>query len=103
MMAGVETNCSIVPVWKCSNYAVFTWLVFSCGSYQYCQYFRSIERDGMRQARELMEKKRATIEAKREARRRAKEEQDRLEEERRKEEARRKTWGYWFDKNVRFW
>lgn len=57
----------------------------------------------MRQARELMEKKRASIEAKKEARRKAREEQERLEELRRKEEERKRTWGYWFDKNVRFW
>ena len=91
------------PVWKASNYAVFTWLVVGCGSFQYCQYMRSKEKDGMRQARELMEKKRATIEAKKEARRRMKVEQAQLQEERKKEEARKKTWSYWIDKNVRFW
>ena len=57
----------------------------------------------MRQARELMEKKRATIEAKKEARRKMKVEQAQLQEERMKEEARKKTWSYWIDKNVRFW
>lgn len=57
----------------------------------------------MKQAQELMEQKRATIEAKKEARRRAREEQQRLEEVKRTEEQRRKSWGYWFDKNVRFW
>jgi cytochrome c oxidase assembly protein subunit 20 len=46
-----------------------------------------------------MDKKRATIEAKREARRRAKEEWERQEEEKRKEEERRKTWSYWLNKN----
>ncbi|KAJ4290913.1 hypothetical protein N0V90_010109 [Kalmusia sp. IMI 367209] len=68
-----------------------------------CQYYRRKEKDGMKQAQELMEKKRASIEAKKEARRRAREEQERLEETRRLEEARRKTWGYWINKNVRFW
>lgn len=57
----------------------------------------------MKQAQELMEKKRASIEAKKEARRRAREEQDKLEEARRLDEQRRKSWGYWFNKNVRFW
>lgn len=57
----------------------------------------------MRQARDLMEKKRATIEARKEARRKSREEQMRLEEEQRREEARRKSWGYWVNKNVRFW
>jgi len=57
----------------------------------------------MRQAQELMDKKRATIEAKKEARRRAKEEQEKLEEARRLEEERRKSWGYWLNKNVKFW
>jgi cytochrome c oxidase assembly protein subunit 20 len=57
----------------------------------------------MKMARDLMEQKRATIEAKKEARRKAREEQERLAEERRKEEERKRTWGYWVDKNVRFW
>ncbi|KAJ4348417.1 uncharacterized protein N0V89_009791 [Didymosphaeria variabile] len=66
-------------------------------------YYRRKEKDGMKQAQELMEKKRATIEAKKEARRKQREEQDKLEEARRLEEQRRKSWGHWFDKNVRFW
>lgn len=57
----------------------------------------------MRQARELMEKKRATIEAKKEARRKFREEQIRLEELQRKEEERKRSWGYWYEKNIRFW
>lgn len=86
-----------------SNWAVATWCIVGCAQYQVCQYYRSRERDGMRQARELMEQKRATIAAKKEARRKAREEQERREEEQRREEARRRTWGYWFNKNVRFW
>ena len=50
-----------------------------------------------------MEKKRATIEAKREARRRAREEYDREEQAQRLEEERRKSWGYWYEKNFKFW
>ena len=71
--------------------------------YQVCQYYRRKEKDGMKQAQELMEKKRATIEAKKEARRRAKEEMEKAEEARKLEEQRKKSWGYWVDKNVRFW
>ena len=74
-----------------------------CASYQYCQYQRSKEKAGMQMARELMEKKRASVEAKREARRKAKEEQDRMEELQRHDEMRRQSWGYWLEKNVRFW
>jgi cytochrome c oxidase assembly protein subunit 20 len=50
-----------------------------------------------------MEKKRATIEAKKEARRRAREQQEQLEQAQRLEEDRRKSWGYWYEKNVKFW
>jgi cytochrome c oxidase assembly protein subunit 20 len=57
----------------------------------------------MKQAQELMEKKRASIEAKREARRRAGEEQERQELARKQEEERRRSWGYWYEKNVKFW
>lgn len=87
----------------CCNVAVFSWVGVSCASYQYCQYWRSREKEGMKQARELMEKKRATIEAKKEARRKAREEQERLEEEQRKEEERKRSWGYWYEKNAKFW
>jgi cytochrome c oxidase assembly protein subunit 20 len=72
-------------------------------SYQVCQYYRSKEKAGIRQAQDLMEKKRASIEAKKEARRRAREEHDRAEEERRRDEERRRSWGYWYEKNVKFW
>ena len=68
-----------------------------------CQYYRSKEKAGIKQAQELMEKKRANIEAKKEARRRQKEEFERLEELKRLEEERRKSWSYWYQKNLRFW
>lgn len=86
-----------------SNWAVATWCGVSVVSYQVCQYYRSKEKAGMKQAADLMEKKRATIEAKKEARRRAKEERDRLEEAQRQDEARKKSWGYWYEKNIKFW
>lgn len=50
-----------------------------------------------------MEKKRANIEAKKEARRKAREEAERREQALRLEEERRKTWSYWYEKNVKFW
>ncbi|KAI4627300.1 uncharacterized protein J4E87_003863 [Alternaria ethzedia] len=90
------------PVITSSNWAVATWCGVSVVSYQVCQYYRSKEKAGIKQAQELMEKKRASIEAKKEARRRAREEQDRLEMERKAEEERRKSWSYWYQKNVKF-
>ena len=57
----------------------------------------------MKLAQELMEKKRASIEAKREARRRAREEHERQELARKQEEERKRSWGYWYEKNVKFW
>ncbi|KAF2634225.1 hypothetical protein P280DRAFT_414257 [Massarina eburnea CBS 473.64] len=91
------------PIWLASNYAVATWCVLGCAHYQVCQYYRSREKDGMRQAQELMVKKRANIEAKKEARRKAKEEQARLQEMQRLEEERKKSWSYWANKNLKFW
>ncbi|KAF2714134.1 hypothetical protein K504DRAFT_371152 [Pleomassaria siparia CBS 279.74] len=85
------------------HFAVGTWVATSVLSYQYCQYQRSKEKKGMRQAHELMDRKRATAEAKREARRKAKEEYERREEERIKEEEKKKTWSYWLNKNAKFW
>ncbi|KAF2738254.1 hypothetical protein EJ04DRAFT_409012, partial [Polyplosphaeria fusca] len=90
------------PVWTACTYAWFSWIGASVLSYEYCQYWRSKEKEGIRQMRELMEKKKVKVEARREERRRLKEERDRLEEER-KEAERRKSWSYWVDKNVRFW
>lgn len=96
-------NRGTEPVITSSNYAVAAWCATSCIHYQVCQYYRRKEKDGMKQAQELMEKKRASIEAKKEARRRMREEQERVEEAQRLEEIRRKSWGHWFNKNVRFW
>lgn len=91
------------PVWLASNWAVGTWCAVSVVSYQVCVHYRSKEKAGIKQAQELMEKKRATIEAKKEARRRAREEQEKLEQARRIEEERKRSWGYWYEKNVKFW
>ncbi|PVH92666.1 hypothetical protein DM02DRAFT_619801 [Periconia macrospinosa] len=91
------------PVRIASNHAVGTWVITSCIHYQTCQYYRSREKDGMRQAHALMEQKRASIEQKKEARRKAREEQERLEEIQRQEEIKRKSWSYWASKNLKFW
>lgn len=91
------------PVRVASNWAVGTWCGVSVVSYQVCQYYRSKEKAGIRQAQELMEKKRVTIEAKKEARRRAREDHEKLLEARRIEEERKKSWSYWYEKNVKFW
>ncbi|KAF2851100.1 hypothetical protein T440DRAFT_467841 [Plenodomus tracheiphilus IPT5] len=91
------------PIYLASNWAVATWCGVSVVSYQVCQYYRSKEKAGIRQAQELMEKKRASMEAKKEARRKQREEYDRQEQARRQEEERQKTWGYWYEKNLKFW
>jgi cytochrome c oxidase assembly protein subunit 20 len=83
---------------KACNVAVFTWAIVGCGSYQYCQYRRHKEKEGMQMARDLMEQKRATIEAKKEARRKAREQQE-AEEARRLEEERKKSWTH----KLKFW
>lgn len=91
------------PVRQSSNWAVATWCGVSVVSYQVCQYYRSKEKAGIKQAQELMEKKRATLEAKKEARRRAREEEEKLRVAERLEEERKKSWSYWYQKNIRFW
>jgi len=91
------------PVLIASNWAVATWCGVSVVSYQVCQYYRSKEKAGIKQAQDLMAQKRANIEAKKEARRRQREEYERQQELRRLEEERRKSWGYWYEKNVKFW
>lgn len=86
-----------------SNWAVATWCGVSAISYQVCQYYRSKEKAGIKQAQELMEKKRATMEAKREARRKQRDEHERQELARKQEEERQKSWAYWYQKNLKFW
>jgi hypothetical protein len=91
------------PVRISSNWAVATWCGVSVVSYQVCQYYRSKEKAGIKQAQDLMEKKRASIEAKKEARRRAREDHDMAEQARKLEGERKKTWGYWYQQNLKFW
>ncbi|CAI6338905.1 unnamed protein product [Periconia digitata] len=91
------------PVYLCTNWAVGICVMAACGHYQTCQYYRGREKDGMKQAQVLIEKKRASMEAKKEARRRAREEQERIEEMQRQEQIRRKSWSYWASKNLKFW
>ena len=97
------TNSKAEPVYLASNWAVATWCGVSVVSYQVCQYYRSKEKAGIKQAQERMEKKRASMEAKKEARRRQREEYDRQEQARRQEEERQKSWRYWYEKNLKFW
>lgn len=90
------------PVWSVCNYSVGGFVAMSLGGYQYCQYYRTLERTGMKRITEVMEQKKAEIAARREAKR-LKEEADRLAEEKRREEERRKTWKYWAEKNLKIW
>ncbi|KAF2197550.1 hypothetical protein GQ43DRAFT_444142 [Delitschia confertaspora ATCC 74209] len=91
------------PVWTCCSWAVWSYVSTSIIAYQWCQHQRAKEKAGMRQAMEIMDKKRKDIEAKKEARRKAYEEAQARAEEQRKEEERKRTWSYWVDKNVKFW
>jgi cytochrome c oxidase assembly protein subunit 20 len=85
-------------VWTACNIAVYSFCLSSAGSYSYCQYRRSIERDGLRQVQAVASKKKAEHEAKR-----RKEQAAKLAEQRRLEEERKKTWSYWAEKNLKFW
>jgi hypothetical protein len=52
----------VEPVRISSNWAVATWCGVSVVSYQVCQYYRSKEKAGIKQAQDLMEKKRGSAE-----------------------------------------
>ncbi|KAI9861477.1 MAG: hypothetical protein M1824_002369 [Vezdaea acicularis] len=68
---------------RASNWAVGTFCFMSFGAYQYCQYRRYVEKQGMARAVEVVELKRAAKQReKREEERKAKEEEARREEER---------------------
>jgi cytochrome c oxidase assembly protein subunit 20 len=54
----IGTNSILEPVRISSNWAVATWCGVSVVSYQVCQYYRSKEKAGIKQAQVLMEKKR---------------------------------------------
>ncbi|KAI9666716.1 MAG: hypothetical protein M1821_004652 [Bathelium mastoideum] len=86
--AGVVWTVLRAPVTKAANWAVGTFCAVSFVSYEYCQYNRSVEKDGMKRAMQVMEQKRSDrdekLKAAREERRRAKEEADRKEDEQKK-------------------
>lgn len=84
-------------MWQSCNFAVFSFLGSSASMHEYCRYNRRKEKDGIRQAVEVMDAKRLAkerkMEEKREQRRAAKREaEDKAIEE---EERRRKSWKFW--------
>ncbi|TKA79300.1 hypothetical protein B0A49_01530 [Cryomyces minteri] len=88
------------PIAKASNWAVGTFCFASFGMYQFCQIRRQMEKEGMRRAVTIMDRKKIEKEEKmqraREARRKAKEEADRKAEEAQKEaELKKNSWKFW--------
>ncbi|KAL9095506.1 MAG: hypothetical protein Q9165_002377 [Trypethelium subeluteriae] len=87
------------PVRKSTNWAAGAFCAISFFSYEYCQFRRGMEKDGMRRAVQVMDEKRADREAKmkaaREERRKAKEEADRKEEESKKSWKSWNGWKFW--------
>ncbi|KAH0566374.1 hypothetical protein GP486_000232 [Trichoglossum hirsutum] len=86
------------PVSKASNWAVGTFCLSSFIVYEICQYKRMVEKEGMKRAVEIVDRKKAERERKmkeaHERRRRGKMEADaRLEEERQRKE--RRWWKVW--------
>lgn len=83
------------PIPKAANWAVGTFVFASFANYEFCLYRRRLERQHMKRAVEIIDRKKAEKEAaakiKREERRRAKEEADRKAEE----ERRRSWWKVW--------
>ncbi|KAG4433474.1 hypothetical protein IFR05_011039 [Cadophora sp. M221] len=82
------------PIPKAANWAVGTFVFASFANYEFCLYRRRIERQHMKRAVEIIDRKKVEKEAaaklKREERRRAKEEADR-----RADEERRSWWKVW--------
>lgn len=89
------TNNLTAPIPKAANWAVGTFVFASFANYEFCLYRRRLERQHMKRAVEIIDRKKAEKEAaaklKREERRRAKEEADRRAEE----ERRRSWWKVW--------
>ncbi|CZS95278.1 related to COX20 In the maturation and assembly of cytochrome oxidase involved protein [Rhynchosporium agropyri] len=83
------------PIPKAANWAVGTFVFASFANYEFCLYRRRLERQHMKRAVEIIDRKKvekeALAKAKREERRRAKEEEDRRKEE----EAKRGWWRVW--------
>lgn len=88
---------------RACEFAVLAAAGVSCVSYQLCQRTRSKEKEVVRRAQELLAEKRAKHEARKAAFERDQARQARELEARKLEEARKHTWGYWYEKNIKFW
>ncbi|DAA75034.1 TPA_exp: Cytochrome c oxidase protein 20, mitochondrial [Trichophyton benhamiae CBS 112371] len=84
-------------LWSASNWAVGSFALVSLAAHEYCQRQRAIEREGMKEAAELMRELKLKKQKEREAARKLHEE----EEARKAEEARRKSWTNL--SNYKFW
>ncbi|KAK4997329.1 hypothetical protein LTR66_003231 [Elasticomyces elasticus] len=87
---------------RASNWAAGTFCIGAMGMYQYCLYQRQYEKEGMKRAVEIINRKdldkkqrEAKMERARELRRQKKEEQDRLAEEQSREEERKRNRSWW--------
>jgi cytochrome c oxidase assembly protein subunit 20 len=74
---------TLAPVQSAANWAVGTFVIGSAGMYQYCQYKRLAEKEGMTRAMEIIDRKQverkqkeARLDRARELRRQKKEEED---------------------------
>ena len=92
-----KLTVSIAPIPTASNWAVGSFIGVSLVAYEFCQYRRNLELQGMRQAMEIIDQKKAEKAEKlrlaREARRKTKEEDDRREEEAKKQNS--SGWKFW--------
>jgi cytochrome c oxidase assembly protein subunit 20 len=96
MVTGVDIFGEIAPIPKAANWAVGTFAFASLANYEFCLYRRRLERQHMKRAVEIIDRKKVEKEAearkKREERRAAKEEEDRRAEEEAKNKGRWKFW-----------
>lgn len=86
---------TVAAIPKVANWAVGTFVFASLANYEFCLYRRRLERTYMKQAVEIMDRKKiekeAAAKAKRDERRRLKEEADRKAEE----AAKARWWKFW--------
>ncbi|KAM5475937.1 hypothetical protein MauCBS54593_000619 [Microsporum audouinii] len=87
----------IRSLWSASNWAVGSFAIVSLAVHEYCQRQRAIEREGMKEAAELMRELKLRKQKERDAARKLQEE----EEARKAEEARRRSWTN--PSNYKFW
>ncbi|EEQ30588.1 hypothetical protein McanMca71_000712 [Microsporum canis] len=87
----------IRSLWSASNWAVGSFAIVSLAAHEYCQRQRAIEREGMKEAAELMRELKLRKQKERDAARKLQEE----EEARKAEEARRRSWTN--PSNYKFW